>query len=370
MDQRRWPGNAWEGPPPPFHTPEAVASITTESSEIYTFTIDQNSPLQARIGGQGRTQPSASAVRSGLNSTDPNDRARCRRGRSIIADPRAGDESFTRLLAGVPPMPMPMRCTKHGWYLNPSTAGLLSNQDGDLFVTGRVDDMDHYRRRECPPPVESRTRPLSVHPRSPKIALAGLPDEALGGPAPSSAFQSSAGAGRSTRALDTHCRGRFGLAKFQRRAPIVVRGPRFRKIFPPVGQDPAAAASIACRVHVRDPARRAHRDRAPCPAAQPMDFSHRDRPDTSAADHFPLSWPPLNIVSNPRSRASFRPDVSAPLRCRFRPVGVIRAAQRPGENFPPAAGQHRRPSMESTPERSAEAGAEPLLASRRAAASR
>jgi 2-furoate---CoA ligase len=85
----------------------------------------------------------------------------------------AGDESFEGY----------WRCPdadagaiRDGWYFTGDTA--LMDADGDLFVTGRVDDMI-ISGGENVSPVEIESC-LSLHPAVSEVAVAGLPDERWG----------------------------------------------------------------------------------------------------------------------------------------------------------------------------------------------
>ena len=72
----------------------------------------------------------------------------------------------------------PRRCRaiRDGWYFTGDTA--LMDADGDLFVTGRVDDMI-ISGGENVSPVEIESC-LSLHPAVSEVAVVGLPDERWG----------------------------------------------------------------------------------------------------------------------------------------------------------------------------------------------
>ena len=83
--------------------------------------------------------------------------------------------------------------------------------DGDLFVTGRVDDMI-ITGGENVSPVEIESC-LSLHPAVSEVAVVGLPDERWGKIV--AAFIKRARAGRRRRARRSICRT-SGLANFKR----------------------------------------------------------------------------------------------------------------------------------------------------------
>ena len=76
---------------------------------------------------------------------------------------------------GAGPTPTPRRCA-HGWYFTGDTG--YFDADGDLFVTGRVDDMI-ITGGENVSPVEIESC-LSLHPAVSEVAVVGLPDERWG----------------------------------------------------------------------------------------------------------------------------------------------------------------------------------------------
>ena len=125
------------------------------SSEIYTFTIDQDAPREARIGRTRRHQPD--------DPRRPARRKRRRRSRRAGRGRRdhraspAGDEAFE----GYWRRPdADARALRDGWYFTGDTGYL--DADGDLYVTGRVDDMI-ITGGENVSPVEIESC-LSLHP--------------------------------------------------------------------------------------------------------------------------------------------------------------------------------------------------------------
>ena len=104
-------------------------------------------------------------------------------------------------------MPMPRRCATAG--ISPATPA-TSTRDGDLFVTGRVDDMI-ITGGENVSPVEIESC-LSLHPAVSEVAVVGLPDERWGKIV--AAFVKRRGPVEADE-LDSFCRA-SGLANFKR----------------------------------------------------------------------------------------------------------------------------------------------------------
>jgi 2-furoate---CoA ligase len=172
------------------------------SSEIYTFTICQNAPAKPGSAGKAGLNQQIRVVK--LGATDPD--ARCAVGEEgqIIAT-LAGDEAF----CGYWRRPDADAKTLHkGWYFTGDTGHF--DADGDLFVTGRVDDMIITGGENVfPAEVENI---LSLHPAVAEVAVAGLRDERLG-------QKVAAFVKRRARVdaaeLDAFCR-QSGLANFKR----------------------------------------------------------------------------------------------------------------------------------------------------------
>jgi 2-furoate---CoA ligase len=97
---------------------------------------------------------------------------------------------------------------RDGWYFTGDTG--LKDADGDLFVTGRVDDLI-ITGGENVSPVEIESC-LSLHPAVAEVAVAGLPDERWGKIV--CAFV-KASATVPADDLDAFCRN-SGLANFKR----------------------------------------------------------------------------------------------------------------------------------------------------------
>jgi len=140
------------------------------SSEIYTFTIDQNAPAKPGSAGRAGINQEIRVVK--LNASSASDIASPDEEGEIIAL-LAGDESFE----GYWRRPdADARALREGWYFTGDTGYV--DRDGDLFVTGRVDDMI-ITGGENVSPVEIESC-LSLHPAVLEVAVVGLPDEKWG----------------------------------------------------------------------------------------------------------------------------------------------------------------------------------------------
>src|SRR6185295_11848409 len=134
------------------------------SSEIYTFTIDQNAA--AKPGSAGRAGINQMVRVARLGATSPDEVAGPGEEGEIIAL-LAGDESFE----GYWRRPdADAKALRHGWYFTGDTG--YFDRDGDLFVTGRVDDMI-ITGGENVSPVEIESC-LSLHPAVLEVAVVGL----------------------------------------------------------------------------------------------------------------------------------------------------------------------------------------------------
>lgn len=172
------------------------------SSEIYTCTINQKAAEKAGSAGRAGINQHIRIVR--LGSTDAEDLARSGEEGEIIAL-AAGDEAFE----GYWQRPdADARSFRDGWYFTGDTG--YADEDGDLFVTGRVDDMI-ITGGENVSPVEIESL-LSLHPEVSEVAVVGLPDERWGRIV--AAFIKRRG-GVTPDLLDDHCRT-SGLANFKR----------------------------------------------------------------------------------------------------------------------------------------------------------
>lgn len=172
------------------------------SSEIYTFTIDQNAVAKSGSAGRAGINQMVRVVKLGAKS--PNDVAAAGEEGEIIAL-LAGDESFD----GYWRRPeADAKALRDGWYFTGDTG--YFDQDGDLYVSGRVDDMI-ITGGENVSPVEIESC-LSLHPAVSEVAVVGLPDERWGKII--AAFISRRSK-VSEAELDDHCR-KSGLANFKR----------------------------------------------------------------------------------------------------------------------------------------------------------
>ena len=172
------------------------------SSEVYTFTIDQNALAKPGSAGRAGINQMVRVVRLGAMTV--NDIAAPGEEGEIIAL-LAGDESFE----GYWRRPdADTRALREGWYFTGDTG--FFDSDGDLFVTGRVDDMI-ITGGENVSPVEIESC-LSLHAAVSEVAVVGLPDERWGKIV--TAFIKRRTAVEADD-LDAYCRN-SGLANFKR----------------------------------------------------------------------------------------------------------------------------------------------------------
>lgn len=140
------------------------------SSEIYTFTIDQNPVVKPGSAGKAGINQNIRVLR--LNAKSAEDVATVGEEGEIAAS-LASDEAFE----GYWRRPdADARSIRDGWYFTGDTG--YADSDGDLFVTGRVDDMI-ITGGENVSPVEIESC-LSLHPAVSEVAVVGLPDEKWG----------------------------------------------------------------------------------------------------------------------------------------------------------------------------------------------
>jgi 2-furoate---CoA ligase len=172
------------------------------SSEIYTFTIDQNAPAKPGSAGRAGINQRVRVVK--LGASDPNEAAATGAEGEVIAL-LAGDESFE----GYWRRPdADAKAIRDGWYFTGDTGFI--DADGDLFVTGRVDDMI-ITGGENVSPVEIESC-LSLHPAVSEVAVVGLHDERWG-KIVAAFIKRRAAVGEDE--LDKFCRT-SGLANFKR----------------------------------------------------------------------------------------------------------------------------------------------------------
>ncbi len=172
------------------------------SSEVYTFTIDQNAPKKPGSAGRAGINQRIRVVKLGAGS--PDDIADVDEEGEIIAL-LLGDESFEGYWRRPDANEKSLR---KGWYFTGDTG--YFDKDGDLFVTGRVDDMI-ITGGENVSPVEIESC-LSLHPAVSLVAVVGLPDERWGKIV--TAFVKRRSNVQETE-LDQFCRT-SGLANFKR----------------------------------------------------------------------------------------------------------------------------------------------------------
>ncbi len=140
------------------------------STEIYTFTVDQNAAKKPGSAGRAGINQMVRVLRLGAQSAD--EIAAVDEDGEIVAL-LAGDESFE----GYWRRPeVDAAAIRDGWYFTGDTGRM--DADGDLFVTGRVDDLI-ITGGENVSPVEIESC-LSLHPAVAEVAVAGLPDERWG----------------------------------------------------------------------------------------------------------------------------------------------------------------------------------------------
>ena len=172
------------------------------SSEIYTFTIEQRAAGKPGSAGRAGINQMIRVVK--LGSRNPDERAAVGEEGEIIALMKS-DEAFE----GYWNRPDADAKALHGgWYFTGDTGFL--DPDGDLFVTGRADDMI-ITGGENVSPVEVESC-LSLHEGVAEVAVVGLPDERWGKIVV--AFVKRRGT-VTAEELDRHCR-ESGLANFRR----------------------------------------------------------------------------------------------------------------------------------------------------------
>ena len=140
------------------------------SSEIYTVSIDQDATRKPGSAGRAGLNARVRVVR--LDAASPNDRANAGEEGQIIAD-LLGDEAFEGYWLRPDAN---QRALRDGWYFTGDTG--YFDGDGDLYVTGRVDDMIISGGENISPvDIESV---LSLHPSVDEVAVAGIKDERWG----------------------------------------------------------------------------------------------------------------------------------------------------------------------------------------------
>ncbi len=174
------------------------------SSEVYTCAINDDATRKPGCAGRAGLNQMIRVLRLGTQ-----DKAALGE-EGEIAALLAGDEAFE----GYWRRPeVNARALRDGWFLTGDTG--YYDHDGDLFVTGRVDDMI-ITGGENVSPVEIESC-LSLHPAVSEVAVAGLPDERWGKIV--AAFIKRRGPVDAAE-LDAFCRS-SGLATFKRPRRIV-----------------------------------------------------------------------------------------------------------------------------------------------------
>ena len=172
------------------------------SSEIYTFTLNQKAAAKPGCAGKAGLNQLIRVVRLGAASAA--ELARPGEEGEIVAL-AASDEAFE----GYWRRPeADAKSLRDGWYFTGDTG--YFDEDGDLFVTGRVDDMI-ITGGENVSPVDIESC-LSLHPAVSEVAVVGLPDERWGKIVVAFVQRASA---VTAEELDRHCKV-SGLANFKR----------------------------------------------------------------------------------------------------------------------------------------------------------
>ena len=175
------------------------------SSEVYTFSIDQQALDKPGSAGRAGINTRLRVVR--LDAGDVDARVGPGVEGQIIADLR-GDEAFEGYWKREDANAKSLRS---GWYFTGDTGYL--DEDGDLFVTGRVDDMIISGGENISPvDIESV---ISLCPGVGEVAVAGLSDERWGQRVVAFVTTRDGGAPLDAHALDAHCRG-SDLPNFKR----------------------------------------------------------------------------------------------------------------------------------------------------------
>jgi 2-furoate---CoA ligase len=140
------------------------------SSEVFTFAFDQDATRKA--GSAGRAGINTRMRVAALDAQSPGELAAPGEEGQIICELK-GEEAFE----GYWNRPdADAKSIREGWYFTGDTGYI--DQDGDLFVTGRVDDMIISGGENISPvDIESV---LSLHPGVDEVAVAGLKDERWG----------------------------------------------------------------------------------------------------------------------------------------------------------------------------------------------
>jgi 2-furoate---CoA ligase len=137
------------------------------SSEIYTFTIEPDARLKPGSAGRAGINQRIRVVRLGTNAA-----AAVGEEGEIVAD-ATNDEAFDGYWRRPDADAWALR---GGWYFTGDTGYV--DRDGDVFVTGRVDDMIITGGENVSPGEIENV--LSLNPAIAEVAVAGLPDPRWG----------------------------------------------------------------------------------------------------------------------------------------------------------------------------------------------
>ena len=175
------------------------------SSEIYTISIDQDATKKAGSAGRAGLNTRLRIVR--LDAKSAEERVAANEEGQIIADLR-GDEAFE----GYWKRPdANAKSLRDGWYYTGDIG--YFDDDGDLYVTGRVDDMIISGGENISPvDIESV---ISLCPGVGEVAVAGLADERWGQRVVAFVTRSGNDEGLDAQTLDAHCRS-SDLPNFKR----------------------------------------------------------------------------------------------------------------------------------------------------------
>lgn len=180
------------------------------SSEVFTFAYSQDASHKPGSAGRAGINARLRVVPLGAQAPEP-PVAPLQEGQ-IVCD-LAGEEAF-EAYRNRPDADA--KAIRNGWYFTGDTGYV--DHDGDLFVTGRVDDMIISGGENISPvDIESV---LSLHPAVDEVAVAGLHDERWGQRVV--AFVKASG-DTSADVLDAHCRASSLLAFKRPRDYIFVR---------------------------------------------------------------------------------------------------------------------------------------------------
>jgi 2-furoate---CoA ligase len=140
------------------------------SSEVFTFAFDQDATRKA--GSAGRAGINTRIRVAALDAQTPDEMAAKGEEGQIICELK-GEEAFEAYWNRPD---ADAKSIREGWYFTGDTGYI--DPEGDLFVTGRVDDMIISGGENISPvDIESV---LSLHPRVDEVAVAGLKDERWG----------------------------------------------------------------------------------------------------------------------------------------------------------------------------------------------